>query len=104
MSDTTKPLTTEEVDYLKYGNTGLKVKDLDQMKDLIMGISTSNYIAMIIAGIKLLMLAAYFFVRDKALKEEILLAKNKQLQDQANHDAGQVETQAPEVETKAPEV
>lgn len=84
-----------EVDYLKYGTSGLKVKDLDQLKDIVLGISTSNYFAMAIAFVKLLAIGAYFFIRGKIVAEEILLEKNKQAQAQVNHDADQTETTAP---------
>lgn len=85
----------KEVDYLKYGTSGLKVKDLDQMKDIVLGITTSNYFAMIIAVIKLVAIGCYFFIREKLVAEEILVEKNKQTQAQVNHDADQVETKVP---------
>lgn len=87
-----------EVDYLKYGTSGLKVKDLDQLKDIVLGISTTNYFAMAIALVKLLAIGAYFFIRGKIVEEEILLEKNKQTQIQVNTDANETETTAPKLD------
>ncbi len=96
--DTKKPEpTAAEIDYLKYGSSGLTVKDLDTMKGLVMGIGVGSWFSAILAGAKLLCLAAYFFLRRKIVEEEILVAKNKQIQDQANQDADQVDTTAPRI-------
>ena len=92
-------LNTEvtEVDYLKYKKSGIKVADLDALKDTVLGVSTGNWFKMIIAGIKIIVIFAYWYVRRKMIKEEILIARNKQLQGQVNDDRDQVDVDVPEV-------
>lgn len=88
---------TEEVDYLKYSESGIKVKDLDVLKDLALGVSTKNPIKSVVSGIQILILCAYWYLRGRLIEEEILREKNKQSQKQTNKDREEVDAEAPKL-------
>lgn len=86
-----------EVDYSKYGKSGLTVADLDALKDDVIGASTTNYVKTIYAVCKMAFIFMYIFVRSKLIEDEILFAKHEQQQKQINEDRDQVDIDMPKV-------
>jgi hypothetical protein len=86
-----------EVDYLKYKKSGLSVADLDVLKDTVLGVSTGNLFKMILAGVKIIVIFAYWYLRRNLIKEEILEKRNRQLQGQVNTDRNEADIDTPEI-------
>jgi len=86
-----------EFDYLKYGKSGLSVKDLDIIKDTALGISTSNYFKIAIGFFKIIVIAAWWYMRRQIIKQEILIERNKLHQSQINDSRDEVDVELPNV-------
>lgn len=84
MVTATTPAKKPEIDWKKYKMSGLSVTQLDDMMKFTMNSGTTGWFAVIIMGIKIIIISKYLHARKELLENEIFIAKQEF--EQINHE------------------